>query len=254
MGLIYQPPWARQPQTPVGVRKSSGLTLIANAATGAGAVSSHATPRIATALGIGWNVESPGFITIPAISVQNDESFTFLCAVSIRSISGASNPGLWRSVLGSDTFNIIKTDGYPWIRSNGSTLLNASSGNAFAAGNDYVLAYSVTSAVEAKVAVNGAIWHQANHAVPTVAFTFTDVGQQSGSDFVVGSFPLLAFWRRALSDGELISLTRNPWQLFAPLPRMLWAPAAATGIPVLSAATVTAITATTATPRVTITF
>ncbi len=44
----------------------------------------------------------------------------------------------------------------------------------------------------------------------------------------------------------------NLWQLFAPLPRRVWAPTSAT-YPVLSAATVTAITSTGATPRVTIT-
>jgi hypothetical protein len=52
---------------------------------------------------------------------------------------------------------------------------------------------------------------------------------------------------------EYAALYLNPWQLLAPLPRRMWAPRAANA-PTLSAATVTAITATTATPRVTITF
>jgi hypothetical protein len=53
---------------------------------------------------------------------------------------------------------------------------------------------------------------------------------------------------------EYAALYFNPWQLLAPLPRRMWAPSAASGIPTLSAATVTAITTTTATPRVTLTF
>jgi hypothetical protein len=50
-------------------------------------------------------------------------------------------------------------------------------------------------------------------------------------------------------------LLNNPWQLFAPLPRRIWAPSAPiTGIPTLSLATLVNVTQTTATPRVTVTF
>lgn len=62
-------------------------------------------------------------------------------------------------------------------------------------------------------------------------------------------------WKRALSPGEVASYVANIWQLFAPLPRRYWSGfAAGATAPTLSAATVTAIRATQATPRVTVTF
>jgi hypothetical protein len=60
-------------------------------------------------------------------------------------------------------------------------------------------------------------------------------------------------WNRRIAPVEYTSLYARSWQFLAPLPRRLWAPSASP-YPTLSAATVTAITATTATPRVTITF
>lgn len=63
----------------------------------------------------------------------------------------------------------------------------------------------------------------------------------------------IAFFRRALSPAEVWQLASGPaWQLFAP--RRLLVPVAAGGIPTLSAATVFAITANSAQPRVTVTF
>ena len=67
-------------------------------------------------------------------------------------------------------------------------------------------------------------------------------------------FSFFYIFDRALSDAEVVSLSRNPWQALAPAPRRLWGVAAASGIPTLSAASVTAITATTARPQVTVTF
>ena len=62
------------------------------------------------------------------------------------------------------------------------------------------------------------------------------------------------FFRRALSPAEVWQLASGPaWQLFTPR-RLLVPVAAASGIPTLSAATVFAITANSAQPRVTVTF
>jgi len=38
--------------------------------------------------------------------------------------------------------------------------------------------------------------------------------------------PLMCYWTRALSAAEIATISVNPWQLFAPLTRRLWAPAA----------------------------
>jgi len=62
--------------------------------------------------------------------------------------------------------------------------------------------------------------------------TDVDVGignySAAGGKFL-GNIYLVASWRRQLADVEFLSLYQNPWQLFAPLPRRIWAPAAAAG-------------------------
>ncbi len=63
-----------------------------------------------------------------------------------------------------------------------------------------------------------------------------------------------AFWNRALSASEIAELHAHPWQLFAPLIRRMTFAAGAPTVPTLSAATAIDITATSARPRVTITF
>jgi hypothetical protein len=78
---------------------------------------------------------------------------------------------------------------------------------------------------------------------------------QADSSGLRTAISIAAVWDRALSDEEVAAVSVNPWQLFAPLPQKLWLPdTGPTGIPVLSAAGATSITATTATPQVTLTF
>lgn len=70
-------------------------------------------------------------------------------------------------------------------------------------------------------------------------------------DGFIGEFLV---WHRILSPAEVAAVHRNPWQLFAPEPRRIWVPGAVgPSTPTLSAPTVINITATSATPRVTIT-
>lgn len=66
-----------------------------------------------------------------------------------------------------------------------------------------------------------------------------------------GHIYMAAHFGRALTDEELIELSRNPWQLFTPT---LLHYAVGPVIPVLSSATVVDITTTSVRPRVTVTF
>lgn len=67
------------------------------------------------------------------------------------------------------------------------------------------------------------------------------------------TYYLQAFWGSQLPDPMARSLSANPWQLFGPVTRRIYLPSAA-GIPTLSAASVIDILATSARPRVTVTF
>ena len=65
---------------------------------------------------------------------------------------------------------------------------------------------------------------------------------------------LTLLWQGTIpSVSTLHALMRDRWSVFAPEPRRIWAPVAAPSTPVLSAPTVISITATSVTPRVTVT-
>jgi hypothetical protein len=81
------------------------------------------------------------------------------------------------------------------------------------------------------------------------------VGNNSVAGGLAESYiALLAFWDRRLTPDEYADFYANPWQVLQPIVRRSRVRLPVSAIPTLSAATVTAITATTATPRVTITF
>ena len=73
--------------------------------------------------------------------------------------------------------------------------------------------------------------------------------------YMSGKIAVWGIWDRALSDGEIMSLYVNPWQLFAPRRIPIPTPAAAGYThPTLSAATALEIGATSFKPSVTYTF
>ncbi|MBK8106043.1 MAG: hypothetical protein IPK42_10880 [Betaproteobacteria bacterium] len=64
---------------------------------------------------------------------------------------------------------------------------------------------------------------------------------------------LTAIWNRQLTDAEVWVVSQNPWQLFAPQQIIIPTPAAAASTYTLSNPTYGVLTATTVTPRVTVT-
>lgn len=79
-------------------------------------------------------------------------------------------------------------------------------------------------------------------------------GDGDGGSTADSPVMLVVIAARKWSASEVAAFHENPWQLFAPLTRRIYSLSSAAGIPTLSAATVTSITATSATPRVTLTF
>lgn len=80
-----------------------------------------------------------------------------------------------------------------------------------------------------------------NVSAVTPVGSVSGVGYIAASDADAGSLYgdvyLVLVWDRALSDDELLSVHRNPWQVISP--RRIWLPASAAGgsLPTLSAAT-----------------
>lgn len=96
-----------------------------------------------------------------------------------------------------------------------------------------------------------------NPFVPPGPYTVDRVGvgcvYGTGAAALFAGDSFVAFgWSRALSNQEIAEISSNPWQLFEP--QRIWVPVSSgPSTPVLSAPTVISITATSATPRVTIT-
>lgn len=53
---------------------------------------------------------------------------------------------------------------------------------------------------------------------------------RSGGQAFNGTIPIAMIFNRALSDAEMRSLTENPWQIFRPATRRLWAPQASVNV------------------------
>ncbi len=90
---------------------------------------------------------------------------------------------------------------------------------------------------------------------PTFEWVVSGGWRRGGSDNAGAEckVPLVLPFDHEVSIGDGRAYTANPWSVYEPRRASMGA-AAAAGIPVLSAATVAAITTTTATPRVSITF
>jgi hypothetical protein len=71
---------------------------------------------------------------------------------------------------------------------------------------------------------------------------------------MTGTVILAAAWNRLLSETEILYISKNPWQLFAPLSLPIFAPSAAGSFPVLSNPTMTSLTSTSGYPKVTVTW
>lgn len=83
-------------------------------------------------------------------------------------------------------------------------------------------------------------------------FSIGGLRRAASSGFLSGDVFAAFAWNRALSPAEIADLSANPWQLLEP--ERIWVPVSSgPSTPVLSAPTVISITATSATPRVTVT-
>ena len=66
-------------------------------------------------------------------------------------------------------------------------------------------------------------------SLPYVKNSFGAIANGGTTSFFNGTILVRAAWRRALSDQEMTSIGRNPWQLFAPQERQIWVSAGGTG-------------------------
>jgi hypothetical protein len=266
--MLIQRPWARQPQSRVGVDARWRLRQAAVWLSSQLSVD-HAAPErwvVDPALASDYRafgrgiVPNPSFpITRAGASTAAEQAFTFAGYVHMG--AGASDHHLFRTSSTTGGFNIYGQFG------GGTGLTLSKPGVAdvvtatIAANTTYAMVMSHrTDTGEAYILalpMGGGTLLSATATQGQSALAGDGalcLGSSGASLSWVGSIGLAVASFDFLPEQAARALLPNLWALFAPLPRRMWAPGVASGIPTLSAATVTAITATTATPRVTITF
>ena len=172
---------------------------------------------------------------------------------------GMDDSGFGRNYV----FFVASQGGDPFwagVRSDTNSTGNASSGASNAAvGRPQTLAGQYVSNSQRSIWIDGVKKSTNSTSLAstlTPDFVSYGAGYKSSapSGPTTGVIYFSAQWTRTLSDDEIVSLSGNPWQLFAP--RRIWVPQAAiTGLPTLSLPTYTpgSLTATGFRPRVTAT-
>ena len=263
MAIIRRIPWTEQPQDAVGVDSGNplaiGLRGLVNAAqikvnqvNNAPAVFTNPDlmTRSPNPRGIGQTSGVASDFIYSTYATQLDAAggnFSLLAFFQIKSVGAA------RTAATAGNFQPISIG----IDASGNVVGKAALANTTVTSDatysvgDFICAAHVGSTSGFVLYING-IKQSGLGSASTSGFAFgrSDIAIQAPNFSILGA----ANWARALSDAEAVELTRNPWQLFAPRTQRIWAPAVASGIPTLSAATLINITSTTATPRVTLTF
>ena len=234
--------WTRQPQGVVPADPfwlSNGLVALVNGATNA----DHVSGRLCTIVGSGTTVNSDGvspafagasYLSTPVtgvsgvahtmIAVQYVSSYS-----SNRIICGLGDSGTSTNVseIYVSTFGFLN---YLDIASGSvAQVLGATS---VAVNTRYVFAVVSRQTTLRETYRNGVFESSINTslAFPTNLNTFNvGVERYNGSlaGYFVGSIPIAAVFNRALTAAEIASISANPWQLFAPLSRPVFAPSAA---------------------------
>lgn len=239
MGLIKQlVPWTMQPPGTKTIDWVNPITKSLVCAYVPDTVMNRVTSRDASIYYNGIDRGSQGLVAVgndsyiamylgnPGMSVAAGQNFTLVFATPRASMAG-SNPGLFRYGSGSLTANAAGTgttfcifqgsgSNRPWIRLQGIDILKPSSGQQLITGAPAVIAYSIRSGSYASVAWNGAVRYAVSHVTNTAAGTFSYVGAQNTPSDRVGNLSAFFYFAREMSEAELVSITKNPWQIFAP--------------------------------------
>jgi hypothetical protein len=259
--LILERPWTRQPQTVVKGRTDGiGAGLVAY---GTGAVDNDWEAVNGPTRTVGQNGIGRTFVSASSQYVKRNlvlsQPLTVFALVKLATLN--ANQG-YVSIGGSDQRHLLySSNTATWFFSGSGGTYGQAAGGILTAGLWYSLVGRAQSSTSRQVFINGIQRGTDTTAVSPTASSLCVAGASWSSGapqagfYLNGDMAVWGVWNRALTDGEIMSLYVNPWQLFAP--RRIYIPTAtAAGYthPTLSAATATEITATSFKPSVTYTF
>ena len=271
MGLIYQQPWTRQPPAGKRVNRASRLSCgliyldtglspqncAESSVPAASLVSVTSEQRggvFGPLIGVGSAISQTTGYTLDGDALA--ASFAVSGAASVFLVvrstgpdsAGNFGPIRLRGVNGGDNEHHPFTDGniYHSTFAQGRWVNGVTPSFALTAPHSYCATHKSGEQI---AYLNGAQVATATRVeTPNLAPTLSNELRLGAN----GAVYFVAFWDRILNAAEVARLHSNPWQLFVPLPRRIWAPsAAAGGPPTLSAPGMYGITSTGGYPRVT---
>lgn len=170
--------------------------------------------------------ENENYITrSTGLAIPAGSDYTFFAKVYITSLVG-SNPGMWRSGADSEgsDFNIFSGGSYPWIRLDGTDVLNPSSGYTIETDKLLDIAFVVKSSSWAGFYVNGELKHEDTHSTAVPAFSIYNIGYQfSPLERVAGYYDHVRIYTRALEYDEIKQIYIKPNDLYIEDNLELWA-------------------------------
>jgi hypothetical protein len=237
MSLILKSPWTRQPQFVTGIDWQNSLakglafatvgSTFVDQVSGAAAVLSGASNKYAGPVGMAYRSPTTQIAGRWTFAVAIPAAFNITALVVTRGFNtGTPNSGV-------PTINFVATDTALFAQSGNGTIFQ-SAGNSTA--NSSLVLGSTNVVVGVKLGatnyqyVNGILKNSAATGNRTVgAVNAVNIGRPSGNNVEQQEYYAAFYFTRALSAKEIALLSANPWQLFAPLPRRIWAPAGGGG-------------------------
>jgi hypothetical protein len=243
--LIARTAWTSQPQISVGSDRGnflcSGLVFLTmpgklqvNLVDGKAFAGTSGIIETSSR-GIGAYASAP--TTYPTVTATLGQNYTLFSLGNVTTLGVAGSmidddDGSTRAFL----FRIVVSGAPDFTPFTSGNVPVGITGAAFTAAQ---LSAGVTVAATMDSVGNGAVWGNGTKTTGSLgaaprapSTTIALLNRKVGGTQIPTTKPvhMCAGWNRVLSDAELLSLSFNPWQLFAPLTRTLWAPASA-GVP-----------------------
>lgn len=199
---------------------------------------SSAAPRRAFANGIGTETRGAGGVDHQAVNVPA-RSLTELTVMCLTQRTGTpqafSGPFGLQGASGPVASCETISGSYPATSAlisawnSGGTRSNASTGSGVNLAPLGVMQVVIMRVVNSVMTLHLDGVQVVSGTGPSVIRPVTSMekgrSQALGTLRFAGIQPLMIFWERGLTDAEVGAVSRNPWQIIAPLDRPLWAPA-----------------------------
>ena len=232
MSLIRRVPWTVQPQYPVGINWSNPITHKLRFAWGGPACQRDSVqnrlpttqmPLNESKFGRGIQLNTTG-LAIPHSNPKSGAKSVVIVGNPLN-YNGATNTYLRNGPSGgwglsANNFWLL------WTHYGVSdySLGVAASGNVGVVGVTAIPSSTVTAYENGIQIASVAIGALNVSTATSCQMSFTSSGSSA-----VSTLAFAAYWDRELSAAEHASMAANQWQIFAPLPRRIWAPSAAAG-------------------------